>query len=291
MKNKLALFVVIDYCIMILAGLITVIPFVSVIAKAFSDPRQVMAGNVLILPKGFQINTILYSLKSIEIKRAFFVSVFVTSVGTFLAMIMTVTTAFPLSKPKLKGRKCFLYLYIFIMLFGSGMIPNYLLYRSLHLINTLWALVFSGAFAVGNMFIVKNYFESLPEAIEEAALIDGASHTAILFRVVLPMSKPVLATITLYYAVGYWNSYSSGILYITKTELRSLQHYLYEIVQLARMLEAGTADIEETEQIALMSSESVSSANIVISTIPILIVYPLLQKHFVKGITIGSVKG
>lgn len=277
---------------MILLGAITLIPVLTVAAKAFSDPTYVIAGRVGIIPKGLQLDTIRYVLNRPEFLNAFKNSIFVTGVGTMMAMLMTVSAAYPLSKPELRGRKFFLYIFVFVMLFGAGMVPSYLLYNSLHLLNTRWALIFASGFSVFNLLVVKNYFEQLPESIEEAARIDGASNMQILFRVVLPMSAPVLATVALFYAVGYWNNYFSGVMYITKPELRTLQHYLYDLLRLAsQSVENAGQVMEGADSLAAISSESITSATIVISTVPILVLYPLLQKHFVKGITIGSVKG
>lgn len=290
--KKIKAFDVINVLLMILLGAITLIPVLTVVAKAFSDPAYVIAGRVGILPKGFQLDTIRYVLNKPEFLNAFKNSIFVTGVGTMMAMLMTVSAAYPLSKPELRGRKIFLYIFVFVMLFGAGMVPSYLLYNSLHLLNTRWALIFASGFSVFNLLVVKNYFEQLPESIEEAARIDGASNMQILFRVVLPMSAPVLATVSLFYAVGYWNNYFSGVMYITKPELRTLQHYLYDLLTLAsQSVENAGQVMEGADSLAAISSESITSATIVISTVPILVLYPLLQKHFVKGITIGSVKG
>lgn len=290
--KKIKAFDVINVLLMILLGAITLIPVLTVVAKAFSDPAYVIAGRVGILPKGFQLDTIRYVLNKPEFLNAFKNSIFVTGVGTMMAMLMTVSAAYPLSKPELRGRKFFLYIFVFVMLFGAGMVPSYLLYNSLHLLNTRWALIFASGFSVFNLLVVKNYFEQLPESIEEAARIDGASNMQILFRVVLPMSAPVLATVSLFYAVGYWNNYFSGVMYITKPELRTLQHYLYDLLTLAsQSVENAGQVMEGADSLAAISSESITSATIVISTVPILVLYPLLQKHFVKGITIGSVKG
>lgn len=290
--KKIKAFDVINVLLMILLGAITLIPVLTVAAKAFSDPTYVIAGRVGIIPKGLQLDTIRYVLNRPEFLNAFKNSIFVTGVGTMMAMLMTVSAAYPLSKPELRGRKFFLYIFVFVMLFGAGMVPSYLLYNSLHLLNTRWALIFASGFSVFNLLVVKNYFEQLPESIEEAARIDGASNMQILFRVVLPMSAPVLATVALFYAVGYWNNYFSGVMYITKPELRTLQHYLYDLLRLAsQSVENAGQVMEGADSLAAISSESITSATIVISTVPILVLYPLLQKHFVKGITIGSVKG
>ena len=164
--KKIKAFDVINILLMILLGAITLIPVLTVVAKAFSDPTYVIAGRVGILPKGFQLDTIKYVLNKPEFLNAFKNSVFVTGVGTIMAMFMTVSAAYPLSKPELRGRKFFLYIFVFVMLFGAGMVPSYLLYNSLHLLNTRWALIFASGFSVFNLLVVKNYFEQLPESIE-----------------------------------------------------------------------------------------------------------------------------
>lgn len=291
-KKRIKIFDVVNIVILVTVGAATLFPCLTVVAKALSDPKYVLAGAVGIWPKGFQLGTIQYILQKAEFINAFRVSVTMTVAGTAMAMVLTVLAAYPLSKPKLRGRKFFLYIFVFVMLFHAGMVPNYLLYRSLHLTNTIFALIFSGGFSVFNLFVVKNYFESLPESVEEAAKIDGASNWRILIRVVLPMSLPVLATVTLFYGVGYWNNYFSGVLYITNPQLRSLQQYLYDLITMAVASTDASGNASSTaEELSAISSENIRSATIVVSTVPILVLYPFLQKYFVKGVTIGSVKG
>lgn len=290
-KKKGSLFDIILFVAMIAVAVITLFPFLTVVAKSVSDARYVLSGSVGVIPKGFQLDTIKFVLSRPEFRSAFAVSVAETLIGTAIAMILTVLAAYPLSKPKLKGRKACLYFFVFIMLFNAGMVPKYLLYRSLKLTNTIWALILPSALSVSNMLIVKNYFETLPEAIEEAAMIDGASTMQTLFHVVLPMSKPVLATITLFYAVGYWNDYFNGVMYITDPNMRSLQHYIYDLLTVTKDASSLADNLGNIEALAAISSEGIRCATILLSTIPILIVYPRLQKYFVKGITIGSVKG
>ena len=290
-KQKFTFFDIINIFFLCLFGVVTILPFMHVIAKAFSGEGPVIAGLVNFLPKQFQVDTVLYVLQRSEFLGAFRISAIVTVIGSALAMFLTVTAAYPLSKPNLIGRKFFLYIFVFIMLFNAGMVPNYLLFNSLDLLNTIWALVLSGTFSVFNMFIVKNYFESLPESVEESARIDGASGMKTLLYVVLPMSKPVLATITLFYGVGYWNNYMSGVLYITKASLKPLQQYLFDLTNEALNIMDSTGNIKNIDSAMNLTGESVRSATIVVSTVPILILYPFLQKYFVKGITIGSVKG
>lgn len=286
--KKLKAFDIILYIVMSLLGFITLIPVLKVVAEALSDPRYVVLGDVGIVPKGFTLDTVLFVLQRSEFLNSFKVTVITTVAGTLLSMVLTVLAAYPLSKPDLRGRKFFLYIFVFIMLFHAGMVPKYLLFRSLKLINTIWALIFASAFSVFNLFIVKNYFEGLPESVEEAAKIDGASNTKTLLTVVLPMSSPVLATVTLFYGVGYWNSYFSGIMYITDPKLKSLQQYLYDLIKMTSATDMSATD---AEALATLSGDAVRSATILVSTVPILILYPYLQKYFVKGITIGSVKG
>ncbi len=291
-QKKFEIFPIINIIILTLFGIITLYPCLNVVAKAFSSQGYVISGQVYLWPKDFQLDTLKYVLTQPEFLNAFKISVFVTIFGTLFAMLLTVLTAYPLSKPSLRGRKFFLGIFVFIMLFNAGMVPNYILYRSLHLTNTIWALIFSGAFSVFNLFIVKNYYESLPETVEEAARIDGASNLVTLFRIVLPMSMPVIATVTLFYGVSYWNNYFAGVMYITDPALKSLQQYLYDLITLAmNTTDTSGNAIADAESIANTTGEVVRSATIVVSTVPILVLYPFLQKYFVKGVTIGSVKG
>ena len=290
-RRRITLFGIINMFFLLLFGVVVLLPVMQVVAKAFSGEGPVVAGLVYFWPVGFQISTVLHVLRKPEFLSSFQVSVFVTIVGTIIAMFLTVTAAYPLSKVKLKGRKILLYIFVFVMLFNAGMVPNYMLFRTLNLTNTIWALVFSGTFSVYNMFITKNYFESIPESIEEAALIDGASNMQTLVQIVLPMSLPVLATITLFYGVGFWNNYMSGVLYITKPSLKPLQQYLFDLVTEALNMVDETGNIRDIDSAMNLTGESVRSATLVVSTVPILLLYPFLQKYFVKGITIGSVKG
>lgn len=290
-KRFFSLFDIVNTTVLIMIGLITLLPVLNMASKAFSSEGHVIAGNVMFWPVEFQLDTIKHVLTTPEFGTSFMVSVMVTILGTLGAMFLTVTAAYPLSKPSLKGRKIFLYIFVFIMLFNAGMVPNYLLFRSLKLTNTIFALIFSGMFSVFNMFLMKNYFESLPEAIEEAAKIDGAGNMKTFVQIVLPMSLPVLATVTLFYAVGYWGSYFAGVMYITDAKLKPLQQYMYDLITQATSMQDMTGNFGDVNQAMNASGENVRSATIVVSTIPILCVYPFLQRYFVKGITVGSVKG
>ena len=215
--------------------------------------------------------------------------------GSVSAVVVTAMTAYPLSRSNFRGRKGFLYLWVFIMLFNGGMVPNYMLYRVLGLMDTMWCLMLPGLVSVYNMLLIKNYFETLPDSLEEAARIDGASNMRVLFQIVLPISLPMLATITLFYAVSYWNDYFTARMYISSIDKRPLQLYLYDLInnalQIMNQGADGNTGALSADDVMNLTPESVRAAAITLSTLPILLVYPQLQKYFVSGIVVGSVKG
>lgn len=281
------IFDIINVALLTLLGLATLLPFLHVVAKSMSSQVAVSLGKVTFLPIDIQLGTFQYVLNQNQFINSFRNSVIVAVAGTLLGLMLTVMAAYPLSKPRLKGRKVFMMAYIFIMLFSGGMIPNFLLYKTLGLLNTLWALIIPGLASVFNILLVKTFFEQLPESVEESARMDGASNFTILFRIVLPMALPVLAAVGLFFAVSYWNSYFAAVLYITKPSLKPLQQFLYELISQS-VTESGNIDIDREMN---SDPESIRAATIILSTLPILCLYPFLQKYFVKGITIGSVKG
>ncbi|MEE1224320.1 MAG: carbohydrate ABC transporter permease [Clostridia bacterium] len=293
-KNKIVTTSPGDICLdifvnvfLMLVALSMLIPFMNVISKAFSADWAIISGKVGIFPVDFNCDAIKHVVTSGSFWNSLYISVFVTALGTLCNLIMSVTTAYVLSKRYLPGVKTIMLLFVFTMLFGGGMVPNYLLMKKLNLINNLAVLVLPSLISVYNMIIIKSYFEGLPESVEESARLDGAGNLTILFRIVLPMSTPVLATIALFYAVYHWNNYMGPLLYINKSNLKPLQLYLNDI-----LLEAQDTGVDKTSsELMNVTGEGVRSATIVLSTLPILLVYPWLQKYFVKGITIGSVKG
>ncbi len=275
------------YFFLILLGVIMLLPLINVLSKAISAEWAITSGKVGILPVGFQLDTMKEVISSSTFIRAFGVSVGVTVVGTVISILMTALTAYPLSK-RLPGIPFIMVLFIFTMLFSGGLIPNYLLMRQLHLINNLWVLILPGMISVFNLLVIKSYYESLPEALEESARIDGAKTYTILFRIILPLSMPVIATIALFYAVGFWNDYFGPMIYINDTALKTLQLYLQDVVMDAS---AANAVNKSVDDLMNMSPEGIRAATVVASTVPILFVYPFLQKYFIKGVLIGSVKG
>lgn len=275
------------YIFMFFCAFITVVPVLNLFAKAVSSPTAVIAGKVNILPIGFQLETLKGVVASEKFTTAAGNSVFITIVGTLIALFINALTAYPLSKKRLAGMKFIMMVFVFTMMFSGGLIPSYLLIKNLHLYNTRWALILPSAINVYNMLIIKNNYESIPESIEESAKIDGASNFIIFFKIILPLSKAVLATICLFTMVAYWNNYFSALMYIDKTSLKTLQLYMSEII-----LEAQQDPTSATaDELMNISGEGVRCATVIAATLPIVIVYPFLQKYFIKGVMIGSVKG
>jgi putative aldouronate transport system permease protein len=211
------------YVSLFLMGLATLLPFANVFSKSVSEEWAVVSGKVGILPVGFQLHTMEYVVTSAQFIRSFMVSAGVTVVGTVIAILITAITAYPLSKRNLPGIGFIMVLFVFTMMFNGGIIPNYLLIRNLGLINSLWSLILPAMISVFNLLVIKSYYESLPEALEDSAKIDGAKTYTILFRIILPLSGPVLATIGLFYAVYFWNDFFNPMLYISDASLKRIR--------------------------------------------------------------------
>lgn len=276
------------YLVLLLCGLATLLPLANILSKAISDESAVVSGKVGIFPVGFQLDTMKYVVSSSQFLHSIGISLLITVVGTVLAIVVTALTAYPLSKRHLPGISIIMVLFIFTMMFNGGIIPNYLLMKKLHLINSLWSLMLPALISVFNMLVIKSYYESLPEALEESAKMDGARNFTILTRIVLPLSVPVIATIALFYAVYFWNDFFNPMLYINDAGLKPLQLYLRDIVMDADSSSAVTKSVDDMMNV---SPEGIRAATVIASIIPMLLVYPYLQKHFVKGVLIGSVKG
>lgn len=294
MKHKTTLldkmFVASNYTFFIFMGVITIFPFLNLIAKSLSSEAAVISGQVNLLPVDLQFGTYSYVMKDKLFQSAFMNSITVTVVGTLLSLMMTSLAAYPLSKPRLRARSFFILLFVFTMLFSGGLIPVYMLIRELGLINKLPVLFLPSMISVFNMLVIKSYFESIPDALEESAKIDGASNFRTFLQVVLPLSLPVLATIALFYAVGFWNDFFSAMIYINSPSLKPLQLYLKELLASANniFLRMDTIDVNMAMNV---SPQAIQAASIIVATLPILFVYPFLQKYFVKGVMLGSVKG
>lgn len=266
-----------------------IIPFWHVLVKSISGNSFVQAKAVFLWPKGvtfdaykslFEDGSLTYSMKY---------SVFITAVFTALGMLVCTCAAYPLSKKRLKGRSVMTFLLMVPMYFSAGLLPTYLLYFNLHLIDNWWVLILPLIYSPYNMLIMKNNFMSnIPDELEESAFLDGASNFQILGKIVLPLSKPILATLSLFYAVGRWNAYSDNMYYITSNKLKMAQYKLYEMILNAQ--EAAQTALTEATNVT-STPEVLQAASIMFVTIPIIIIYPFVQKYFVKGTMVGAVKG
>jgi len=286
-KKRFTLFDYINHLILLLLALAALLPFLNVLAKSLSSARAASSGKVFLLPKDIQFETYRYILFESPFMRSFCISAIVTVTGTFLAMLITITTAYPLSRQGFKGRKLFILMYIFSMVFYGGIIPSYLLVKALGLLNTIPSMIIPFLVIQFNMLVVKSYFEQLPVSVEESAKIDGIGNFRILFDIIIPMSKPVIATVSLFYAVAYWNNYFHPMLFIDNPSLKPLQLFLYETIKSPEtILEQFTS-----KKLENISIEGITSTTIICATIPILLMYPLAQKYLISGMTLGAVKG
>ena len=276
------------YTVLTLFAVSTLYPFVNILAKAFSSYEANLTGAVFMWPNGFQVQTMLNVLTKQQFWKAFWVSVRVAGVGTVLSLWISSMAAYALSRPRLRGRTAYTVMFVFTMMFSGGMVPTYIVVRSLGLMNKLWAMILPGVINVYNLLVLKSAFEGVPVSIEESAKIDGASHMRIYSRIMLPVILPTLAAVSLFLVVGFWNEYWSAMLYITSNNLKPIQLYLLDIVNFAM----DTSNINSAEAIMALTDapQAIRAATIIAATLPILAVYPFVQKYFVKGVMIGSVK-
>lgn len=276
-----------NYSLLALCAYATLFPFVNIIATSFSSSRAINAGEVFMWPIEFNITAYYNLIRDGQLTVAMKNTVIITIVGTALNMLFTIMAAYPLSKSRLRGRNIMLMAILFTMLFSGGLIPNFLLINSLGLVNTYWALWLPALISAYNMFVMKSFLEGLPAELEESAAIDGASEFSILWKIILPLSKPVIAALTLFYAVGWWNSYMNVLIYIRSTDKLSMMVKLYQMIDLV------TPELMRGEGIMQMvvTPEGIRAAAIVFAIVPILCVYPFLQRHFIKGVLLGSIKG
>ncbi len=286
--NSNTVYTIVVYTLAIVAALLWLYPLVYVVSASFSDPNALLNGEVVLLPKGFNFNAYKYIFQNNQILVGYGNTIFYSVVGTLYNMVLTICAAYPLSRSDLKGRNLLTVMITFTMFFGGGMIPTYLNLNSLHMLNTRWVMFVPAAISATNFIIMRNYFtHSVPGELIESAHIEGASQLQILSKIVLPLSKPILGVLTIYYMAGHWNAYFSAIIYLSDENLMPLQVFLRRVLIIGGM-EGMSSGSTMTDNVIY---ESLKYAIIVVSTLPMLIGYLLVQKSFKKGIMMGSLKG
>ncbi len=287
-KNKMTAGRFINGALIAILAFICLYPFLNVLAYSVSGYNAVLSGRVTFYPIDFNIEAYKQILGKTQIWQAMRATLLVTFAGTGLSLVLTILAAFALSRKDLPGRKFFTSLILFTMYFSGGMIPTFLVVKWVHLFDTLPALFIPQAINVFNFIVMRTFFRNIPESLEEAARIDGASYMKVLIKMILPLSVPIIATIGLFYAVNYWNTYFDALLYIQKPQYYTLQLRLKGLL-FGEDLNNSNANLEGIG--TQVMTQSLKMATVAVSTIPILVVYPWLQKYFVKGVMIGSVKG
>ena len=271
-------------------SLTCLLPFVNVAAVSFSSKSAILRGDVSFWPVEFETTAYQAIFSDKSMIHSLIYTVEITVAYTVLSMIMTILMAYPLTKTRLRGRKFFNFLALFTMYFSGGTIPIYLNIKVLGLLDTPWSLILPGMLSTYNMIILKSFFSALPKELEEAAIIDGANDFQVLLKVYLPLSMASLATLTLFYAVGKWNSFQDALYYISTKSLQPLQLKLYHIIKGSQAVDVAALE-GGASTVATSVSESIEPATIIFATLPILVVYPFVQRYFVAGVTIGAVKG
>ncbi len=289
-KKKLGVGQIILIAIILLFVLVCTLPFINVIAMSMSSKSAILRGDVSFWPVEFNLDAYKLIAGDNSMWHSLFYTIELTVIYTVLAMVMTILLAFPLSMRRLKGRKVIMLFIVFTMYFSGGTIPIYLNVKDFGMLDTMWSLIIPGLISTFNVIILKNFFSSLPYELVEAASIDGATDLQVLVRIFLPLSFSSLATLSLFYAVGKWNCFNDALYYITSRDLQPLQLKLYNLIKGSQSVEVTMAE-GSSNDLSASVSESIQSATIIFATLPILIVYPFVQRYFVAGVTMGAVKG
>ncbi|EHS58658.1 carbohydrate ABC transporter permease [Paenibacillus kribbensis] len=270
------------------AVLLCLAPFIHILSISFSSNRAITSGEVTLFPVEFNLKAYGKVFADMSMIRSLGFTVLLTVITTVLSMLMTVIAAYPLTKKNLKGRKTMMFIIVVTMFFSGGIIPEYILVRDLHLLNTMWSLILPGLISPFYLIILISFFNGIPESLGEAAEIDGSSQLGTLIRIVLPLSLPVLATLSLFYGVGRWNGFQDTLMYIQNPDLFPLQLKLYQMIQNNMVSELTRL---EGASGARITPEGLKAASVIFATVPILLVYPWLQRYFVSGVMVGAVKG
>lgn len=291
MKEQTAnrVFDIVNFVVIAVATLLCLAPFIHILAVSLSSAGPILSGKVSLLPVDLTFDSYKQVFTDPAMLRSLGFTVLLTALFTLLCMLMTIAAGYPLSKRKLRGRKIFMTIVVITMFFSGGIIPEYILVRNLNLLDTIWALVLPGLVNPFYLIILITFFNNIPEGLEESAEIDGSSHFCTLTHIILPLSLPVIATLSLFYAVGRWNGFQDTLMYINSPELYPLQLKLYQLIQNNMISDLLAA--EGAGAVTKLVSEGLKSASVMFATIPILLVYPWLQRYFVSGVMLGAVKG
>lgn len=290
LSTKIGKFII--YFIVISLGLVCLLPLWNIVAISFSSGAAVAANIVGLTPVNFSTRAYEMIMEDAQFWRSFFISVQRVVLALAINLILIVLMAYPLSKTKreFKSRNIYMNIMIFAMLFSGGLIPTYIIMKNLNLLDTIWVLVLPGAVPIFSVILIMNFFVGVPKSLEEAAIIDGASPLQILFKVYIPVSLPALATVALFSIVGNWNDFMSGLIYMSQVSNYPIMTYIQSLtIDISELVRSGTNN-ESLQNIAEVQNRNLNAAKIVVSTIPLLLIYPFLQKYFVTGIVVGSVK-
>lgn len=282
------IFSIFNYMFLAVAAIVCILPMINVLAISFSDSAAANANLVKLFPINFTTKSYELIIQRPDVRNSALISVVRTVLGVLINNVLTITLAYPLSKSSkiFPGRNIYMVAALVVMIFSGGLVPLYILVKSLNLLNTVWALILPGAVPIFNVVLMMNYFRNLPSTIEEAAMVDGAGVLKTLLSIVIPLSKPAIATITLFQFVGHWNDWFLGLLFMGKISLYPLQTLLQSTLS-----GVDITNIEQARLYAGVSDRTLKAAQIFITTLPILVLYPFLQKYFAKGIVLGAVKG
>jgi putative aldouronate transport system permease protein len=282
------IFKIINNSIMFLFCIVFLYPFIYTIALSFSDATHILTGSVYIIPRGFTISAYKAILSDRSIINSLIYTIMLTVFGVSASIIMTIFAAYPLSRPGLKGSGIILHLIIFTMIFNGGLIPTYMVVKRLGLVNTMGALIFPDVIMTFLLIIMITYFKGMPIELEESAKVEGCTNIGILIRIIIPLAKPVIATLVIYYAVHYWNMFQQALIYIQSPAKYTLQIKLYQVLSVFMTDIINSLD---TASAGNVISENVKAAMVIVTTAPIAIIYPFLQKYFIQGMTLGALKG
>ena len=282
-------FEVFNAIFMLLLCAVMLYPFIFTASASLSNAAEVSAGNVTLFPKGFTVEAYKSVLGYQKVWVSYGNTLWYTVVGTIVSLILTICGAYPLSRSDFYGKSVFVFFITLTMIFSGGLIPSFLVNKTLGLYNSRWAIILPGALSTMNMIIMRTFFQNIPDALEEAATIDGCSDFQILVKIILPLSTASIMTIGMFYAVGYWNSWFSAMIYLRDADKYPLQLVLRQIVLQNQILDLMGQ--ESAEDLSKVTGESVKYATVMVATVPILCVYPFVQKYFVKGVMVGSIKG